>query len=256
MGYSIDKAKGIGYNITSATFKVSGYYWDIKFYPNGDTTEAECFVSLYLHLLSKVTNVKAQFNLTILDKHGRHPLRSRPSKLRSFDGKGNSSWGFSRFIKKTNLESYLKDDDCFVIKCTITIHKSGHAVDVNAKFVTFEVNGQTFKAHRSILAARSPVFNTQFYGSLREVSDTIKIEGIEEPVFAAILEFVYSDLCPEMCKFMPEHLLVVADRYGLEILKLICEKKLGQNININMVSYFTLGEYHNCTQLKDASSNL
>lgn len=104
---------------------------------------------------------------------------------------------------------------------------------------------------------RSPFFNAQFYGPLWEVSDTIKIEWIEAPVFAAILEFIYSDLCPEMCEFTAENLLVATDQYGLERLRLICEKKLGQNINItNMVSYLALTEYHNCTQLKDASSDL
>lgn len=57
-------------------------------------------------------------------------------------------------------------------------------------FVTFEVNEQTVKAHKNILAARLPFFNAQFYGPLWEVSDTIKIEGTEAPVFSAILEFI------------------------------------------------------------------
>ncbi|KAJ1688741.1 hypothetical protein LUZ63_012896 [Rhynchospora breviuscula] len=289
-GYSIDKAKGVGYSITSATFKVGGYEWDICFYPAGDNEEANGFVSLYLDLLSKVTDVKAQFSLTILDKHGRNALLSRPSKLCSFDGgKRNSSWGYGRFIEKTKLESYLKDDDCFTIKCTVAVHKvsqlgvmdTAHFAvppsDLHQQFasffesgdgvdVTFKVNGQTFGAHRSILAARSPIFNAQFCGPLKEMADKIKIEGIEAPVFAALLQFVYSDSCPDIEEdnqgvtdnprqkvILAEHLLVAADRYGLERLKLMCEKVLGQNIDItNMVSYLTLAECHNCTKLKDA----
>lgn len=224
-----------------------------------------------------MTDVKAQFNLAILDKHGRNPLLSLPSNLRSFDcGIGNSMWGFSHFIEKEKLKSYLKDDNCFVIKCSITVHKVSLSVvmdpspfvvppsDMQQQFarflqsgkgvdVTFEVNGQNFRAHKSILAARSPVFNAQFCGPLKEVSDTIKIEGIEAPVFAALLEFVYSDSYPEMYEFMAEHLLVAADRYGLERLKLFCGKELGQNIDItNMVSCLTLAESHNCPQVKDA----
>jgi hypothetical protein len=97
----------------------------------------------------------------------------------------------------------------------------------------FQVSGETFKAHRCVLAARSPVFNAQFFGQMKE-SDAaagvvVCIDDMEAHVFEALLFFVYTDSLPEMNSeeeaAMFQHLLVAADRYDLERLKLICEHK-------------------------------
>jgi len=128
--------------------------------------------------------------------------------------------------------------------------------------VTFEVDGQTFSAHKCILAARSPVFSAQFFGPMKEKSDTIKIEEMEAPVFKALLHFIYNDTFPEFeerkesnekhdTKLMAQHLLVAADRYGLERLKIICEKMLCSSIDTsNAVSLLSIAERHSCNHLK------
>ena len=91
--------------------------------------------------------------------------------------------------------------------------------------VAFEVDGQTISAHGCILAARSPVFSAQFFGSMKEKSDTIiKVEEMEAPVFKAMLHFIYNDSFPKFekikegrdekhyNKLMAQRLLVAADR--------------------------------------------
>jgi speckle-type POZ protein len=48
------------------------------------------------------------------------------------------------------------------------------------------------------------------------------------------------------------HLLVAADRYGLDRLKAICEDKLYHAIDVETVATpLTLAEQHHCAQLKD-----
>jgi speckle-type POZ protein len=52
---------------------------------------------------------------------------------------------------------------------------------------------------------------------------------------------------------MPQHLLVAADRYGLDRLKLICEDKLWYNINTStLATTLALAEQYGCHGLKDA----
>ncbi|GJM84870.1 hypothetical protein PR202_ga00582 [Eleusine coracana subsp. coracana] len=70
--------------------------------------------------------------------------------------------------------------------------------------VTFLVAGETFRAHRCVLAARSPVFKAELYGAMRQ-SDAaaaelcIRIHDMEpDQVFSALLQFVYTDSLPSV----------------------------------------------------------
>lgn len=57
--------------------------------------------------------------------------------------------------------------------------ESGKGTDVN-----FEVDGETFAAHKLVLAARSPVFRAQLFGPMKDQNtQCIKVEDIEASVF-------------------------------------------------------------------------
>jgi speckle-type POZ protein len=124
--------------------------------------------------------------------------------------------------------------------------------------VSFEVAGETFRAHRYILAARSPVFMAELYGPMNETTETcVRIDDMEARVFKLLLHFVYTDWLPEMDEgvivVMSQHLLVAADRYGLERLKLFCEHNLCSRINASTVATtLALAEQHGCQGLKKA----
>ncbi|KAL6885507.1 hypothetical protein ACP4OV_010286 [Aristida adscensionis] len=99
--------------------------------------------------------------------------------------------------------------------------------------VAFEVGGETFMAHRCVFGSRSPVFSAELFGPMKEScggAGAIRVDDMEAHVFRALLQFVYTDSLPEMDEeeeaAMAQHLLVAADRYDLERLKLICEHKL------------------------------
>ncbi|KAI4970135.1 hypothetical protein ZWY2020_001049 [Hordeum vulgare] len=62
----------------------------------------------------------------------------------------------------------------------------------------FLVSGQSFAAHKLILAARSPVFMAEFFGNMKEKSSqSVEIEDMEGEVFKALLQFIYTDAVPE-----------------------------------------------------------
>lgn len=115
--------------------------------------------------------------------------------------------GYKRFYKRTALETsdFLKDD-CLHVHCCVGVVKSrtegpkiysipvspsniglhfgqllesGKGSDVN-----FEVDGESFSAHKLVLAARSPVFRAQLYGPMKDRNtERITIEDVEAPVF-------------------------------------------------------------------------
>lgn len=228
-GYSLSKGTGIGKYIASGTFMVGGYSWAIYFYPDGKSIEDNStYVSLFIALASEGTDVRALFELTLIDQSGkgRHKvhshfgraLESGPYTLK-YRG---SMWGYKRFFKRTALETsdYLKDD-CLQVHCCVGVVRSrtegpktyaislppsniglhfgqllesGKGTDVN-----FEVDGEIFAAHKLVLAARSPVFRAQLYGPMKDQNtEHIKVEDMEAPVFKALIHFIYWDVLPDM----------------------------------------------------------
>lgn len=78
-GYSLSKGIGIGKYVASDTFTVGGYSWAIYFYPDGKSVEDNAtYVSLFIALASEGTDVRALFELTLLDQSGqeRHKVHS------------------------------------------------------------------------------------------------------------------------------------------------------------------------------------
>ena len=130
--------------------------------------------------------------------------------------------------------------------------------------MVFDVGGQTFAAHRCVLAARSPAFSAELFGAMKEsnTAGVIHVDDMEAQVFKALLYFVYTDSLPktknteeedEEEDVMSQHLLVAADRYNLERLKLLCEEKLCKYIDVGTVAtILALAEQHNCHGLKKA----
>ncbi|CAN6288146.1 unnamed protein product [Urochloa humidicola] len=143
--------------------------------------------------------------------------------------------------------------------------KSGEGTDV-----TFEVSGETIAAHRCVLAARSAVFRAELFGPMKEGTTTsaIHIDDMEARVFKLLLSFIYSDLKPDIeegydydkedgnvndAEVMWQHLLVAADRYDIQRLRLMCEDKLcGYISSTTVATLLELAEQHQCTGLKEA----
>ena len=71
-GYSLVKGMGVGKYIASETFTVGGYQWAVYFYPDGKNVEDNSvYVSVFIALASEGTDVRALFELTLLDQSGK-----------------------------------------------------------------------------------------------------------------------------------------------------------------------------------------
>ncbi|XP_062227709.1 BTB/POZ and MATH domain-containing protein 1-like [Phragmites australis] len=124
--------------------------------------------------------------------------------------------------------------------------------------VTLVVSGESFAAHKAILASRSPVFMAEFFGHMKEkLLQRVEIKDMEAAVFRAMLSFIYTDSVPEPGRqedgiIIAQHLLVAADRYGLDRLKSMCEDELCNGLSVETAATtLALAEQHGCSRLKD-----
>ncbi|XP_037489849.1 BTB/POZ and MATH domain-containing protein 1-like [Triticum dicoccoides] len=288
--YRLHKGLGAGKFIRSATFAVGGYDWCIRYYPDGDLNQKD-HVSVCVELQSKNSVVRALYDLRLINRAtGLSSLIfSRPSSLPAFDSlKNDHVRGAYKFMKIDLLEAspYLQDD-CLVIQCDITVLlKEIPAVATVAKppeiqvtpsdlsnnlakllegnkgaDMTIKVNGEVFHAHKIVLAMQSPVFDAQLYGPMGDSEkQCIQIEDMQPAVFKALLHFMYTDSLPVMHdldnhdnKEMIKHLIVAADRYAMERMKLMCESMLCKSLDAKSVgATLALADQHHCSKLREA----
>ncbi|CAL4997566.1 unnamed protein product [Urochloa decumbens] len=285
--YSKHRGMGNGELIRSATFSVGGYDWAIRFYPDGFSANSLNHISVYLELMSKDTRARAGCDLSLVDQTTGLPTSMDKTDMRVFN-----SGNFSRFAPQTDLfmnrvefeaSPYLRDDH-LTIQCIVTVRKEpqvsapavlneievppsnialhlGNLLDAgDGVDVTFSVGGETFSAHKAVLAMRSPVFKAELFGRMREAKEQlVTIEEMQPEVFRSLLHFIYTDTLPGMDdpegdvnRDMIHHLLVAAGRYAVDRLKLVCQSILCKNLDAETVSAtLALAYQHNCDRLKD-----
>jgi speckle-type POZ protein len=289
-GFSLHTGLGAGRFIRSAPFTVGGFDWCVRFYPDGlhraDTGDSFC---VCLELLSERAEVRALYHLRLVHHNGAPwPAfwRNKPTLFTTMEASKNRGLDIFKFIGTSDRQaSGHIHNDRLVIECDVTVIKepqvSEVAVisedlvvppsDLSLNFgklleseegadVKFIVQGEIFPAHKVIVATRSPVFKAELYGPVGEGNrECITIEDMQAPVFKALLHFIYTDSLLAMedlgsdDKEMMKHLLVAADRYAMERLKLICEGILCESLDVETVAtILCLADQHNCRKLKDA----
>ncbi|KAF7063365.1 hypothetical protein CFC21_069889 [Triticum aestivum] len=278
-GYRLLKGHGRGKCLRSPAFSIGGYEWRIRYYPDGNQSEAaEGYVSLFLELLTEKAEVRATFNFMIVEPVERKSILVCSFKEPLVFDPERSSWGVTNFMKTTTeVESVYLRNDCLVIECEVSVIKEtlevhvppSRLVDNLAKLlegkkgadVTFKVQGEVFSAHKVLLATQSAVFDAEFYGPMGgKGAQDITIDGMQPAVFKSFLHFIYTDSMPSMDDLedddkreMVKHLLVAADKYAMERMKLICEGMLCKSLDVeNVATILALADQHNCSNLKDA----
>lgn len=205
-----------------------------------------------------------------------------------------SRHGVPRLMRRCELEAspaYLRDD-AVTVACVVTgvtgtalvtsraapeeeirvpgrnlhLHIGELLASREGADVTFDVDGEAFAAHRIILAARSPVFDAELYGSgsATETDDgahAVTVRDMRPATFRALLHFVYTDSLPAMSHLgmderreLVQHLLAAADRYAIDRLKVMCEHILARTLHVeNAATTLALADRHGCDRLKHAS---
>ncbi|KAL1470839.1 hypothetical protein MTO96_040262 [Rhipicephalus appendiculatus] len=120
--------------------------------------------------------------------------------------------------------------------------------------VTLMVGSETFQAHKSILASRSPMFREMFEHTTTE-DDEVVIADVEPDVFADVLRFVYTGCVQEPIE-KPDCLLRAADKCKLDRLKAMCELCLISRLNAETAAEaLLLSHQHDADTLRSRTLN-
>ncbi|KAJ1295533.1 hypothetical protein BS78_01G231800 [Paspalum vaginatum] len=301
-GYSRTKGLATGIHLRSCSFTVGGHSWHLAYLPKGDCADRADYISFFLVLEDAPTAagpVLAQYSISLLDRAGKPaPSYTKVGAMSQFAGP-SAHWGFANFLRRDALEKsrHLKDD-CFAVRCDVTVVTEFRAEDAASAAaaasapafvavpppdlqrhfgdllrtgqgadVRFRVDGEDFAAHRCVLAVRSPVFQAELFGAMKEASaggaHCVVIDDMRADVFRNLLHFIYTDALPEPAgpikaereeeALMAQHLLVAADRYGMDRLKFICEDTLCRHVDVSTAATtLALAEQHRCHGLKEA----
>ncbi|KXG24338.2 hypothetical protein SORBI_3007G027500 [Sorghum bicolor] len=276
--------------VTSETFAVGGLDWAIRYHPAAAEVGDEEYVSVFVKLVTPNARAWALYDLRLVDRatglprsvrRRREPVAFDASKARKRER------GSRLFMTVSELAAspYLRDDR-LTVECVLDVVEtflsettaspgtaeppppdlSRHLgalllqTPVGAD-VSFAVQGETFRAHRVVLAARSPVLKAELSGSAPakeddddDASEVVAVDGMAPPVFKTLLHFVYTDTLPEdllgdlgreeQQEFVRD-LLAGADRYGMDRLKKICELVLRKPLDAKTVAA-ALDQHRHC----------
>ncbi|KAK3119146.1 hypothetical protein QOZ80_9BG0714650 [Eleusine coracana subsp. coracana] len=268
-GYSNTKdAFAVGDYICSGEFFVGGHSWHIRCYPCGFDKETANWVCVFLYRQHPAASdeVKVRFSVSLLENDGQPSSHYISMEHKHVFSSTTEEASGGRSISREELPSplYLKNDS-FRIRCDLTIVKEFRPADLPKPHqhlgnlldgevegdMKFKVTGgETFTAHKYILAARSPVFMTEFFGPKNKETTTtttmapVKVINMDPRVFKALLHFIYTDELPEIDDDD-------SDRYEMERLKLLCDDVLWYHIDEStVVTWLQLADKHGCPRLK------
>jgi speckle-type POZ protein len=292
LDYPEIKTHGLG-DAVSKSVSAGHYSWKIECHHWENDKDDN--LALYLSLSSKLNNFNGFFEVFLLRRDGTPSRRRARSSLLQIAPEyikrlGNYvTWSDQLFVKRGCLERYATNGVITLVCGVIAL--PGNSIPVppsnigehigslqpqlyrfdllaphpapdvwSGEDVSFSVGGETCRAHRAVLAARSPVFKAELFGSMAEAKlRRITLRDIEPATFKTILWFMYTDrlyvqVDPETLTRTAQqyqHVLAAADRYDLGRLKLMCAQQLWDMVSVETVAA-TLGyaEMHNCPELK------
>jgi speckle-type POZ protein len=200
-GYDHTKASfPNGKFLESVPFTVGGHRWCIRYFPNGNNKDTASYISLFLALKDSFVDepVRVQYEFNFADDEAEEEDEELVSA--SYDCSHDCD-GYPKFIRRSGFErsEYLRDD-AFTIRCDMIVVKfrpepdeattsaavpvppsnlQAHLRDLletqQGADVVFQVGGETLEAHRWMFAVRSPVFNAELFGAMKEGSTGVVV---------------------------------------------------------------------------------
>ncbi|KAM0825763.1 hypothetical protein ACQ4PT_069333 [Festuca glaucescens] len=275
IGYEQIKQLPIGKAVLSDVVSAGGHLWRIDCYPHGRrVADKGEYISIYFVHITKSRSVRAKCEVFMMGGDGKPSTSDIRRICQTFEIKGVSdSWGWSQFMKLSDVEKNFVIEGHVTFACTIMVMDDsaipvppsdigthlGRLLDhTDGTDVSFIVDGEKFPAHRAVLAARSPVFRAELFGPMAEATmSSITLHDITPATFKAMLRFIYTDELPaedepeDSSVEMFQNLLAAADRYALDRLKYICAQKLWEKVSVDTVAtILASAETYNCHELK------
>uniref|UniRef100_A0A914DDZ4 Speckle-type POZ protein n=1 Tax=Acrobeloides nanus TaxID=290746 RepID=A0A914DDZ4_9BILA len=263
--------------------------WQLCLYPGGKREENIGHVSLFLKMAANQAarefTVRAEYRFYFLDDGG----VARFSNVNTGDfkvkpQKSSHSWGL-RNIPRSKVDNCIRSDGSLRILCQIELVPDFNKLQsleirrdsaINSNHITkqylnkihemfensigtdcmIQCGMKSFDVHKFILMAHSEVFRAMF--SHKETKENVesRIDLMDTSPVAVqhMLTYMYSgsiseDLTDEEAPLVME----IAEKYGLDALKILCQQKLIPRLNKNNVcAMLELADTHNAPLLMDA----
>ncbi|XP_008544949.1 speckle-type POZ protein [Microplitis demolitor] len=247
------------------------FIWRLYLYFNNDEeNENKDWISMYLKMESSY-NRKIEMQGLFFIVNNVTKAREYIKEVNKTFESGNVREGFDQFIKKDQLmkqKDKLLTNDTLTVGVEFTINhdnfrsmtmlaKNPIAESIKALYETrrgydviITVQNRKFKAHKTILIARCPVFSAMFAKVIKEGHECqLSITDIEANTFDKLLEFIYTDEVTDLDTDAID-LLEAAEKYQLRMLKEMCEVSIFECLSIeNSVKSLTIAERVNSKNL-------
>lgn len=280
-----------GQRLDSPIFPSNGNHkltWFLGAFPRGDKDANNNHLSLFLYLKNTNTElpIKAIFNMSIINH--KDELAQTFNAESDFDQIG-TAYGNDRFISRSYLSrEELVPGDRLTILCEVAVALDKGETTCDAKLapvaqlslrdqlelpldtekysdVSFVVRGQKFKAHRAILAAKSPVFDELFNGQIdKKQEDPFEVHNkVSSRAFKELLRFIYEEKSvlegldiqdpPIDGEQFAYELWMAANIYQVDRLTEICEKFFIDNMRADFTpALLVLSNWYKRDELKKA----
>ncbi|XP_065205315.1 speckle-type POZ protein B-like isoform X25 [Planococcus citri] len=273
--FHLHEAKGETlYSPPFSSVKHNQVKWYMELFPNGET-DAKDSVYLYLYLselssLEKSKKIFAKATFLVLSSENNKKLENDIMEYPHPDIE-RTGWGVELIKKDEKFRNKLLLNNTLTIRCEVKFSDLSFLqcdcgiempCDLSENFasllenrtltdVILSVNGKEYPAHKTVLAARSPVFCAMFSHSTKENElNRVDIKDINEAVVEGMLKYIYTGKC-EVPDELAEGLLAAADKYDLRRLKIICAKRLFNGLSAeNAANVLILADMHHLEDLK------
>jgi len=236
--------------------------WKLRLCPNGTTSAKDGYMSVFLYI--RDTKARASYKVFIQDQHGNEMVLlsngGREFKPEAFCGRRNAL-----------LIDHLKEklyNDVLTLVCEMSVLETFYDIKKNHQLqmmkdlekafkekksvdVTVHCGDMTFLCNKFMLVARSPVFEAMFqHETLESQTNVVNIKDIEPKVFEEMLLYIQTGEAPNINNIAKE-LLVAADFYQLDQLKISCQEVLSETLEAkNSIEILILSDMHSAPKLK------
>lgn len=129
INFSLLEGIGTGEFVNSRNFNVGGYDWNIKLYPDGNTTE-KGYLSAFLMIQGEKAGARVKFSFSLLGREGQVELQDTTTNTFKTVGQ---ALGWSKWMKKSDLQPLLRlNNDSFTVRCVLTVITHPRIEDVSA----------------------------------------------------------------------------------------------------------------------------
>ncbi|TVT96785.1 hypothetical protein EJB05_57996, partial [Eragrostis curvula] len=263
-----------GQSVEKNVMFVSGFRCSTRYWPNWPHNGEHGWMKLSVVVMRKAKKAPKLVTAHI-DLRTRDGTPARTAIREPVAVSGDCVGGVSLLAKSDEVDR----DDHLVAFCTVAILKDYTPQDLqlansighdlfgmhDLTDVAFRVDGETIRAHRLVLATRSPVFKAELFGQMAErTASTIEIEDMTADTFKSMLFYMYHSVLPAAAAASADEtdddalgivelqrLFVAADRYGFDPLKQTCEDLLYAGVSSDTVlPILEFTEAHACPRLR------